>query len=367
MDHKKVTILCSGFGLGFYIPGLLVRTLLKKEKLDVATDVFENYMQSEKKEKINSSKKAYHDNFSMALLVQRIPIDIRESLDYNKIDKLLAQWEAEDRRHFIVLSGHWVYIMDAYGEKMGEKSIHVDLLYVDSALSPSWKGLKKYNPTYNETYHDSWLFNAKTMTIPYRIPVGEETPIPYEEREDRFVIHGGGWGMGTYQNKIPELQKLFELDVVAYEMHETENRKKGNRYFINKPSWNPWDRGPTDYEFPPFSQVVDDAPVFSNRQDYHRLYDVIRSAKAIISKPGAGTLIDSLASATPIIMVDCFGAHEKKNYALWEKMGYGIPYEKWEASGYDMGLLEELHNNLLTTMNEPKHYARDYIARYALA
>ncbi|MFC6653413.1 hypothetical protein [Paenibacillus rhizoplanae] len=66
MDKRKVTILCSGFGLGFYIPGLLAASGFKKR--DIATEVlvFESYLEQDKRDHIADSRKAYHNNFALA-------------------------------------------------------------------------------------------------------------------------------------------------------------------------------------------------------------------------------------------------------------------------------------------------------------
>ena len=44
----KVTILCSGFGLGFYVPGLLINYDLKDKGIDSEVMVFENYIVKDK-------------------------------------------------------------------------------------------------------------------------------------------------------------------------------------------------------------------------------------------------------------------------------------------------------------------------------
>ncbi len=366
MKKQKVNILCSGFGLGFYIPGLIINYQLNKNSIPTEVLVFEDYIEREKKEKINDSKKAYHKNFSFALVAQRMTPDIRKRLDDNSVNELIEKWEQEEQRDFIVLSGHWVYIIEKYRQKIFPKPINVDLLYVDSDLSPSWKSLKKHFMEYSQIYNEVWLFNAKAREISYQINVNDEEPVPYERRAPRYVIHGGGWGMGTYQTIIPELEKnKILLDVVAYEMEETEHQTPGNRYFINDPSWNAWSKNiENQHEFPMFSEVIEGSqPNYSNRKDYHRLYDVIKESKGIISKPGAGTLIDSLASATPIIILDAFGEHEKRNAELWKALGFGIDYSEWKKMNYDIEVLHKLHKNLLNKKQAGNDYITHYISR----
>ncbi len=360
LKNRKENILCSGFGLGFYIPGLIVNYQLNKNNVPTEVLVFENYMVKEKKEKINDSKKAYHKNFSAALVAQRITSDIRKRLDERRVTELIEKWEKEEQRDFMVLSGHWVYIIEMYRQKIYPKPINVDLLYVDSDLSPSWKSLKKYFDNYNQYFNEIWLFNAQNKEINFQINVTHERPISYEYRAPRYVIHGGGWGMGTYQTIIPELEKQgILLDVVAYEMEETKHQKSGNRYFINDPSWRAWNKNKENqHEFPLFSEIKEkEQPHYSNREEYHRLYDVIKESRGIISKPGAGTLIDSLSSATPVIILDAFGEHEKRNAELWKSLGFGIGYSEWKNMNYDIDILAELHQNILNK----KQIVNDYV------
>ncbi|WP_207641812.1 hypothetical protein [Ruminiclostridium cellobioparum] len=59
------------------------------------------------------------------------------------------------------------------------------------------------------------------MKLQYQISVSKEEPLPYSQRPDRFIIHGVGWGMGTYRSKIPQLRRRgLSLDIVACELQE---------------------------------------------------------------------------------------------------------------------------------------------------
>jgi hypothetical protein len=68
---------------------------------------------------------------------------------------------------------------------------------------------------------------------------------------------------------------------------------------------------------------------------------------AVVSKPGGGTLLDSLAAATPIVLLAPWGEPEAKNGALWEELGFGIDYHRWRRTGFDQGVLMKLHDRLL--------------------
>ena len=346
---REITILCSGFGLGLYIPGLLLSKRLNECGIPTKVHVFEGLVAEDKKEKVLKSKKSYHKSFAVALMSTRIQIDMRQSIDIELVDQLITKWEEEDRRDFIVLSGHWLHVLDEYKDKIAPKKINAEILYVDCGLPPSWQSLKSMKPDYNKDLNEVWLFDYENLNIQYQIPVTDKLPIPYSNRENRFLIHGGGWGMGTYQGKIPELEQAgIPLDIVAYDISETAVKKNGNRNFMVDPAWSAWNRNKYgQYEFPPFSEIKDgETPEYRNNDEYHYLFDITRGAKAIIGKPGAGTLMDSLGAATPMIMLEPFGDHERKNAGLWETAGFGIGYDKWKESGYSTEILEVLHNNL---------------------
>lgn len=359
------TILCSAMGLGFYNPGLIVEYYLSLEDIPTQVLVFENYIEGDKRQNIKDNIKAFHDNFRIAIKATTVPRDIRDSFDNVKIDELLKKWYAEGRKDFTVLSGYWMFIIDIYRQRYGLEDTNVDMLYVDSDYSPSWSSYRKFRLEEHNDYKEIWLFNYEKQSLIYELPISNKPIIPYQDRENRFVIHGGGWGMGTYQKRIKDLQdKKILLDVIINYYEEAEDKVEGNRYFMNNPEWSPWLLDDDNqHEFPPFSEVNDNI-AFSNKKEYHMLYDVIRSDKAIISKPGGATLIDSLASATPIILLKAFGKHEKKNGELWCALGFGIMFEDWEKSNFSIEILDELHKNILKYRNANINYTQEVIRRY---
>ncbi|QWU13144.1 hypothetical protein SAMN04487895_11788 [Paenibacillus sophorae] len=356
----KKTILSSGFGLGFYTPALLLEYQLSKRQTEAEVVIFENFIVKNKKDKIAQSRNDYHLNFAVARVAQKLPTDIRDSIDYKAVDRLVAEWKREGRRDFIVFSGHWIHILDIYRDQVGDQSLHVELLYVDTDLSPSWKSVKKYVPDYGNCYHEVWLFEAADRPIRYRIPVTEEQAVPYVQRRNRLAVHGGGWGMGTYLEKVAELERHYELDIVISSEADCDLANTRHRYWMNDPSWEAWEKDPSTgkHTFPRFGEIkAGESPVFASQESHHRLYDIIKSSKAIISKPGGATLIDSLSSATPIVFLDPFGLHEQKNAELWIQCGFGISYETWKQAEFAPELLQPLHEALAGQKDTSSIYA----------
>lgn len=361
MKTKIVTLLCSGVALGVYVPALLLDNQLKKNNVLTDVVVLENLMPKDKKEKILENKKAFHNSFRLALTGQKMAKDLWPSLDLDLIEQMFTLWRRENRKDFIVFSGFWMSILWEYAKRSNFSDLNIDIVHMDADISASWKNVDAKTHEYNHI----WLFRWKEKRLLYEIPITDRPPVPYLQRSERYVIHGGGWGMGTYQSKIGELESAgLSLDIVAYDRSEIVN--PNHRYFMMDPSWSPWLKNQCGFhEFPPFGEVrMDQTECFINNSEYHGLYDVIRVSLGIISKPGGATLLDSLASATPIIILDPFGDYEQKNADLWEYLGFGVSYNQWKESGYSTELLEKLHSNLLNVRGTLKNYALEYGHRY---
>jgi hypothetical protein len=355
--NSPVTILCSGVARGVYIPALLLNYQLQQHQLQTDVVILEHLYTPASQQKLKSHKQAYHQNFSMALMAHKMTKDIQFSLDDELVTAILNRWESEHRCNFIVWSGFWMPIIEKYRQQVAPQIVNVDLCRIDAEVSATFKNYTNFNQHDREI----WLWNWAEQKLGYELPVSNQLPIPYEARANRFVIHGGGWGIGTYTNKIAELTaNNIALDIVAYEVAESIDRHPKHRYFMVDPNWSPWLQSTTTQpEFPPFGEVTN-SPNFTNRAEYHELFDVIRHSKAIISKPGGGTLIDSLAAATPIILLEPYGYAEQSNSDIWEKLGYGITYDRWQQTNYDLDILEQLHQNILNRSQSGLNYARSY-------
>lgn len=363
-ERRSVVVLCSGFGLGFYIPGLLIRDTLRSIGIDARAEVFESLIVEPKLDLVERNRQAYHVDFRVALASQRIPSDVRGSLNPTAVSSVLERWQAEDRRNFICLSGHWVHILELYRRRRPDISLHVDLLHLDAEDSPSWKQLRKIEPDYADAYHVANLYDSQNDRIFCRVDTNTGAPLPFESRNSRLVVHGGGWGMGTYRDTIPALEAAdFQLDVVGYGRSDINHGPPTRRYYIENLLWRTWHLDTDgDCQYPPsavFLSGADEVPVTAGASR-HNFHEVVRYATAIVSKPGAGTLIDSLGTATPLILLEPFGAHEEANARVWLAAGFGVTYQDWAAAGYPKSMLEEIHLNLLKGREQLSDYSQTY-------
>lgn len=362
MTPDRLTILCSGVALGVYVPGLLLERLLRQRGLATEVVVLENLLQAEHKARLRANKAAFHASFTVALAGQRLARDLRTVMDDALIEALFDGWDQSGATYFIVFSGFWIPVVEAYRARTRDRRIHAELCFMDAATSTSWRLFRDRLSTFPQRT----IFDGEAQRIPCTFPFFTEPGTPWDRRPERYVIHGGGWGMGTYKDTIPELeQRGVALDIIAYETFETADLQLEQRAFMVDPQWNPWDRDENGrHILPPFGEVrAGIPPDFHSRPERHGLFEVVRQARAIISKPGGATLLDSLASATPLVTLAPFGGYEQKNADLWHRLGLGISYEDWRASGFSPAPLEACASSLVQvrakTPDYVDHYLRD--------
>ena len=357
-----VTILTSAVGLGIYVPALLIERQLRRLEVDAEVEVLESYFTPEKRRSHLAQKSAHHSNFALALLAHRMAGDVQDCLDPQQVPSLLSRWAEQGRVNFIVWSGFWLPLLDQYRVLVGNRALSVDSCRIDAELSASFKPHQGHRPDENEI----WLWNGELQKLLHHIPVTAQVPLPFGERDKRLVVHGGGWGIGTFQTRALELgESGFALDVVVHDLSEAKQKRQSDRCFMVDPSWHPWTRNAEGrHEFPPMGEVPSyGATIFRNEGECHEFYRVIRRSQAIISKPGGGTLIDSLSSATPLILLEPYGYAEQRNAEVWEHLGFGISYAAWKQAGYSSAVLEGLHRNLLAGKSASPDYTREYAQR----
>jgi hypothetical protein len=322
-----IEILTSGVALGVHVPGLLLADRLREKGVPVGVSVLERLLPAQKLATTATMKFAFHRDFRVALAGQRMAGSPADSVEPAAVEALFADWRSRGVDRVVVFSGFWLPILAGY-------DCAVDVCHVDSVASPSF-----IKTVTDLDLRHVWLADADAGTIPCSIPVSHDSPVPWADREQRVFLHGGGWGMGTYRDRIGELLGHgLQLDVIAYEGRDLT--AEGVRYFMVDPEWHPW----LDNGYPPFGEV---GAGFARSVGHHGSFDLTRAALATVSKPGGGTLLDSLWSATPAVLLEPFGAHEQRNADLWCALGFGLPFDTWRASGFDPELLRPLHEALL--------------------
>ncbi|WP_434444011.1 hypothetical protein [Lentzea sp. E54] len=348
-----IQILTSGVALGVHVPGLLLADRLREQGAEVGVSVVERLLPEHKLRTTAEMKVAFHRDFRLARAGQQVRSDPVSVASEEAVSAELAHWRNLRVRQFVVFSGFWLPVLERYLSTCDSKPL-VDVCHVDSVESPSFRGSPDVGA------RQRWLMHADSRTLPCSIPVTRQPPVSWEARENRLLVHGGGWGMGTYRDKALDLRaRGFELDVVAYELADVSHDDDGVRHHLMDPSWHPW----LDDGYPPFCQVEPGHPPrYRRRTGHHGSFDLCRVARAMVSKPGGGTLLDSLWSATPVVLLDPFGDHERRNARLWQDLGFGVPFDDWQDSGFSPEMLRRAHEALLVARDDVPDYSHVLMA-----
>lgn len=361
MKSSSVTLLASGNSLGAYIPAMHLHTYLQGRGARTDVHVLENLYHEEVRRKIHSTKKAFHADFSVALMGHRLAKPVDSSLDEAEVQRLLDDWKREGVFRFAVFTGFWLPILERY-KTIATTALDIRLIRLDAWDTPSFKVHKPLYPGYNNV----WFYEPSKLSPDSYIASDETDPLPYAQRAGRILIHGGGWGIGTYAGTISELRQLgYPLDVIVYDPSEVEEDDGSTRYFGTEATWDPWSRNAQgQHTFPRMVRYVREDGILRGIPlgDYSAYTDLMRNSAAIISKPGGATLNDSLSYGIPFVMLEPFGEHELHNSNYWESCGFGIRFAEWKARDFSEQQLEGMYRRLLEQRSQINHYGRNTYA-----
>lgn len=344
-----IEVLTSGVALGVHVPGLLLAQRLRERGAAADVSVLERLLPPRKLATTAETKWAFHRDFRLAKAGHRLATDPAAVTDPAAEAELFARWDAEQAGTFVLFSGFWLPIVERYLARGRE--VRVVLCHIDAIASPSFRKASGWQVP----HEDVFLVDGASMTVPCSVPVTARPPLPWAEREPRLYLHGGGWGMGTYREHVAELaDRGFALDVLAYQESDVDTRF-GVRYFMTDPDWHPWN----DNGFPPFRPA---GGTYTRGAAHPDSFDLVRAARAMVSKPGGGTCLDSLWAATPLLLLEPLGAAEKRNAEVWQRLGFGLPYETWRDSGFSGELLAGMHQNLLRALPGIADYSAELAA-----
>jgi hypothetical protein len=318
----------------------------------VDVEVVESWFNDHHIERHLMHQKAFHRDFRLALAGRRMAGTIEGRLDDERISRLLAAWRQEGRARFLVWSGYWLPVLERYTAAVPDTRIELDFCRIDAIESDSFR---VHHEPAGVVRRDLWLWNWQRRALGSRLPVPTGAPLPFAERARRLVVHGGGWGLGTYTDVLTELSLAgYALDVLGPDSQDWDGRGPLDRRYVSDPEWHPWVRNADgDLTFPPLGEVRRDGEVrYLSPPRFPAAHGNVREAMAVVSKPGGGTLLDSLAAATPIVLLPPWGEPEAKNGALWEELGYGIEFGRWRETGFDHRVLQDLHHRLLTAREQ---------------
>jgi hypothetical protein len=358
-SRAPVSILTSGVGLGTYVPALLNQRAFRETGQAADVEVIEGYFTSSALARHLDLKAALQKNFELAQAARGMTKDVEAALDPASVENLLRKWVEQRRCRFIVWSGFWFSVLHRYVALVPELRVEVDICRIDSIPTPSFN-IQRRLPLAD--CREIWLWNWPKRELGWRIDVTAGPPLPLHGRERRLVVHGGGWGLGTYLDVLPQLSRCgYALDVVVPPTVHSVEPGHRDRLFTPAPDWHPWKRDAGgDLAFPPLCEVLGDGHLRSLATPPDPpAHALLRGAMGLVTKPGGGSLLDSLAAATPLIMLRPWGESEARNADLWEALGFGVRFDRWRRTGCDSASLAALHRNLLLAQDRGAAYPHE--------
>ncbi len=342
---NNVLVLGSAIALGVYTPAVWFCKNLKKQGIQCRMIYLESLYTQEKQDLIAINKYKFHKNFKIAKIAHVMDNKVESSVDIVLKEQFMQECINNDYNTIVCFSGFWVTIIDELIQQDRKFENRIKCVHMDVVRSNSWKSV---NLPYLENI---WLFNMEENKISYKL--SNIVPKPVEFRNGRIIAHGGGWGMGTYRSMIQQLNELgYEVDIICYYEDEYVETDLKNRYYLLDPNWKPV---VGESNFPQlFMYKHNQWCKMNENSEVSDISILLQDAIAVMSKPGGGTLADSMMTCTPIIFLEALAAYEKMNAQMWTMHGYGIPYEDWIQSKDLFGELVRMINNLLKDMKEIK-------------
>lgn len=340
---KKYLLLGSRVALGVYVPAVILLRRLVKEG-NIAEFIYLEELYVGKEEALEKNKRQFHKNFKLAKAGHVLPNRNVSSVDTEKKLAFFEKCTNEKYDRIIIFSGFWLSIMEELINYCPDYVDRVMAIHMDTTYSNSWK-------LYDRSFvKEEWLFNKERNEIKNIIDATDY--IRPKDKNGRIVVHGGGWGMGDYSSKIKALNDLgYKLDIILYYKDELDESNVLNKYYLLDPDWRPSDKK-NDFphllvyengdwrEYEPEDEALG-SPMIS----------LIRHASAVLSKPGGGTLLDSMITGTPIIFSEELAVYEKTNKDLWEEKMFGIDYYEWINDADRELKLEKITENIQKSLN----------------
>ncbi|MBP3895005.1 MAG: hypothetical protein J6D07_00915 [Mogibacterium sp.] len=317
---KRYLLLGSRIALGVYVPAVSLKKELEKRGFAAEIICLEDFYKG-KDEVIEETKKSLHEDFRLAKMSYRLPTWNLAAADEDALAGLMNRVRDEGYDAIVTFSGFWVDFLNELADTCPFYKDRIYAVHMDAGYSLSWKDKDK------GAVREIWLYNLEENRIDH---LPEEPDTASEPEDGRILVHGGGWGIGEYRNKTEQLRRLgYKLDIIIYYPEEIDDTDDMCDYYLLDPSWQ---AGRDESEYPRLLKYEDgEWRSFGDGSGGNPLRLLMKRASAVLSKPGGGTLADSLATATPIIFSEELAAYEAENKRLWISKGCGAEYADFAA------------------------------------
>jgi hypothetical protein len=341
--EQPIALLSSGVCLGAYIPAVQLWYALGNQGQRAYLDVLEQHFSVSDQQRILGTRDRYQQSFRLALAGRRLHGVIQSSVEVTDDERLFALWRERKVGRFVVLQGQWMAVLSRFlGATAPDCSVEV--LHLDVRDAPSWRAARE--GAWPRSQEQRWL--SEDGELNFWIGDDRRSPVPFAERRRALVVHGGGWALGDFVEQSGRLSEHFEVELLAGSRETLPIASRNVRVHTIPPSWAPWN-APHGRPYPPLIQD-------GHGGDTNRFHELSRRAVALVSKPGGSTLLESIASATPIVFLRPCGEHEEANARAWVRNGFGLTMGDWERSGFALEPLERQHHALLEARGRTPNY-----------
>ena len=321
-------ILGSRIALGVYVPALSLKKQLEALKDRVDLLCLEDLYRG-KNSVIEETKRSFHNDFRLARISYRIPSRSKAAVDPEAERAFLNKAAEAQYDAVITFTGFFAEILNRLAAECPHCKDRIYAVHMDAVASRSWKDADLSG------INELWLYKTEGRSI-LRLPEKPEADV---KKQRRILIHGGGWGIGEYRDKITRLNKCgIPLDIIVYYPEEAEGIDPVNDCYLLDPAWKP---GFDADEYPRLlKRQGNEWREFADNRTVNPVRILMKQDLAILSKPGGGTLADSLCTGTPLIFSEELASYERENRILWEQCGFGIGFDDFlNASGWEENLL----------------------------
>jgi len=352
---KKITIniVTSIIGYGVYFPARIIYEQLKARDYDVHIYIIERYFETKAMSEFERTKSSFKKDVRLVRIASRIPVSYVSKLNAEKTKALFKEWTANSSTHFLCFSGLWLETLQEY------KKIHsdciIDCCRVDSAVSSTWGTLSSLRDIIT---NDLSFFSSSAQKIKYVLNIPELQTIPYSARENEVIIHGGGWSLGDFISTKDQFTDAYHVNLIVHKIEAGISEDEHVTLYANEPEWNPLYKD----GFPAFGKIFKNGTAqFNTSQKHPGILKVIAKSKAIVSKPGGMTLMDSLISETPLLFLKSVGKNEDANKILWETLQLGIPIDVWQKHKDKGAILREIQQRIVAIKEETPCFLKTYM------
>ena len=188
----------------------------------------------------------------------------------------MKEWKSSNSNIFLVLSGNWMKLIGEYKEKYPKINIKVFTIHLDTDRTPSWHNYLNQD----NLSEDIWIYDKDKVNfiIDKSFMSKEIFDKDNTIRPPKVYIHGGGWGMGTYQDQYEEFMKNLPYSVKTT-VHDVNEIIEYNNweYYLMDPVWKPWEINKNEKNlYPRMFKIKDEEKIEIDNAHHNGIYNLYK-------------------------------------------------------------------------------------------